>query len=107
MDDLELLRTYARTQSAESFAQLVQRYVNLVYSTALRRVRDRHLAEDVTQSVFLLLAQKANTIKAGTILSGWLYQTARNYARDAMRKQERRVRREHEAARPDVATSTE
>jgi hypothetical protein len=43
-DDIALLREYARRNSGEEFATLVSRHVNLVYSVALRSVRDPHLA---------------------------------------------------------------
>src|SRR4051812_49413154 len=74
--DSQLLQAYVHRRSQEAFAALVERYINLVYSTSLRRVRDAHLAEDVTQAVFLTLAQKARRLAPGTILSGWLFQTA-------------------------------
>ena len=40
-------------------------------------MRDRHLAEDVTQAVFIVLSQKAGKIRPGTVLSNWLFVTTR------------------------------
>jgi len=96
-DDMALVREYAASQSEQAFSELVRRHLNLVYSAALRRAGDAQLAEDVAQTVFTILARKAKTLKAGTIVSGWLYQTTRFAAADALKSQRRRQRREQEA----------
>ncbi|HUC84743.1 MAG TPA: DUF6263 family protein [Candidatus Acidoferrales bacterium] len=96
-DDLALLRDYARNRSEPAFATLVERHIGLVYSSALRQVRDPHLAEDVTQAVFIILARKAASLDDHTILSGWLCRTARYAGANALTIQRRRQQREQEA----------
>jgi RNA polymerase sigma factor (sigma-70 family) len=96
-DDLTLLREYARRNSEEAFAALVSRHVNLVYSVALRSVRDAHLAGEITQAVFIILARKADSLGDKTILPGWLCRTARYASANALTIQRRRQRREQEA----------
>jgi len=97
MDDMDLERRFAADQSEAAFGLLVARHLDLVYFAALRQVRDPHLPEDVTQATFILLAKKAATLKKKTILSGWLYRTAHFAARDAIRTEIRRRKREQKA----------
>jgi endo-1,4-beta-xylanase len=96
-DDLTLLREYARHHSEEAFGTLVSRYLNLVYSVALRQVRDPHLAGEITQTVFIILARKVNSLGDKTIVSGWLCRTARYASANALTVQRRHQRREQEA----------
>jgi len=96
-DDLTLLREYARNHSEAAFATLVERHVNLVYSVALRSVRDPHLAGEITQAVFIILARKADSLGDQTILPGWLCRTARYASANALTIQRRRQHREQEA----------
>ena len=96
-DDLTLLREYARRNSEEAFAALVARHVNLVYSVALRSVRNADLAEEITQAVFIILARKAGSLGDQTVLAGWLCRTARYASANALRVQRRRQQREQEA----------
>jgi RNA polymerase sigma factor (sigma-70 family) len=97
LDDHQLLAEFARESSHDSFAAIVQRHVNLVYSTALRSVGNEHSAQEISQAVFIILARKAATLSAKTILSGWLYQTTRLTAANFLRGEIRRQKREQEA----------
>src|SRR5260370_1599546 len=90
MDDLELLREYAANGSEPAFEVLVSRRVGFVYSAALRQARNPHLAEEITQAVFIILAQKAGRISDKTILTGWLFKTTRFAALAQMRAEMKR-----------------
>ena len=104
MDDWKLLQAYAANRSEAAFAELVGRHLNWVYSAAWRQVGDPHLAEDVTQSVFVLLARKAGSLGRGTVLGGWLFRTTRFVASRALRAEVRRKRREETAVAMSLST---
>ena len=96
--DAELLRSYAQERSEPAFTELVRRHIDLVHSAALRMVRDSHLAEEVTQNVFIALAKDAARLATRPVLSGWLHRTARNIAAQAVRTDVRRRNRQQQAA---------
>ncbi|MFO1006384.1 MAG: sigma-70 family RNA polymerase sigma factor [Planctomycetaceae bacterium] len=87
LSDAELLAAFVQRRDADAFTEIVQRYRHLVYRVALRTVEDRHLADDVFQATFLVLAQSAHKIKSGDVLAAWLHGTARNIARRALGNQ--------------------
>jgi RNA polymerase sigma factor (sigma-70 family) len=96
-EDMELLQEYVVRNSDSAFEAILKRHIHLVYSTALRQVRDPSLASDVTQTTFIILARKARTLTTATILSGWLYRTTMFAASRAMRTEARRRERDNEA----------
>jgi uncharacterized protein (TIGR03435 family) len=105
-DDITLLKQYAEGDEA-AFNTLVERYVHLVYSTALRQVCNPSHAEEITQAVFIILAHKAKSLSPRTILSGWLYQTARLTAANFMRSEISRQQREQEAYMQSTLTKSD
>jgi RNA polymerase sigma factor (sigma-70 family) len=95
----QLLAEYAEQGSEDAFRELVQRYVNLVYSSALRLVRgDRHLAEDVTQTVFVRLSRHIRQLPPNVMLGGWLHRDTCHVASNLLRGERRRRAREEQVA---------
>lgn len=93
----DLLRRYSAKQSQAAFAELVRRYLDFVYSVCRRQLGDPELAQEVTQTVFLILASKAASLKPGTVLSAWLFQVACHACRNARRVEARRRHYERKA----------
>jgi RNA polymerase sigma factor (sigma-70 family) len=94
----QLLGEYARSGSDAAFREIVSRYIDLVYSTAVRLVDgDRHRAEDVVQVVFTDLARKAAKLAPGVRLGGWVHRHTCFVAANIMRNERRRQSREKEA----------
>jgi RNA polymerase sigma factor (sigma-70 family) len=97
-DSRKLLEDYAKHGSEAAFRELVARHVNMVHSTARRLVNgDSHLAEDVTQTVFLNLARKAGELTGEVMIGGWLHRNACFVASTVMRGNRRRQNRERKA----------
>ena len=107
LTDQQLLRDCTERWSEAAFAELMRRHVDLVYSAALRMVRDAHLAEDVTQAVSVASAQNGSQLKDRPVLSGWLHRTAQNLAANTVRSDVRRRAREQEAATMNQLLSPE
>jgi RNA polymerase sigma factor (sigma-70 family) len=94
----QLLREFAENDSETAFRQIVDQYVDLVFSTALRRLAgDRHSAEDATQIVFTDLARKAKSLPADVMLGGWLHRHCCFVVSNMRRADFRRATREKES----------
>jgi RNA polymerase sigma factor (sigma-70 family) len=104
--DHQLLRDFAERRSETAFSELVRRYVDLVHSAAFRMTGEAHSAQDVTQAVFVTLAQQAARLTQHPVLSGWLHTTARNLAAKHVRATVRRQNHEQEAAAMNELLST-
>jgi RNA polymerase sigma factor (sigma-70 family) len=97
-DDAELLSRYAEARSEAAFAEIVERHLGMVYHSAMRQLGgDAHRANDVAQSVFILLAEKANQLCGHPSLAGWLHTATRFKSIRVLRESSRRRSREEEA----------
>jgi RNA polymerase sigma factor (sigma-70 family) len=104
--DSHLLERYARSRDHAAFGVLVRQRVDLVYSAAVRRVGDRHLAEDVTQAVFVILASKPDAARSSASLGAWLLRTVRYAAANTLKVERRRRRHERAAASASSRSSS-
>jgi RNA polymerase sigma factor (sigma-70 family) len=103
----KLLADYVTRGSEEAFRELVARYVNLVYSTALRLVAgDTHRAQDIAQTVFANLARnaRARSLPTNVMLGGWLHRDTCFVAAKLMRSERRRQFRERRAMEMNAGT---
>ena len=69
-----------------AFAELVNKYQKQVHVLAWRKIGDFHIAEDITQEVFLKVYQKLHTLKDPNQFSGWLYVVTTNLCNTWLRK---------------------
>jgi RNA polymerase sigma factor (sigma-70 family) len=100
----ELVAAYIRNGSEAAFRELVTRYLDLVYSTAVRLVDgDTHRAEDVAQTVFVDLARMACKLSKNTMLGGWLHRHTCFVAATVMRGERRRQARERQSVEMNAA----
>src|SRR5436190_13583153 len=97
-DDAQLLREFAAGQSQSAFRTLVERYQDMVYGTARRRLGNDQAASDVAQNVFAALAKKAPWLSARTSVGGWLYKSTLMEAARRQRDDIRRLKRERRYA---------
>ncbi|MGD0060372.1 MAG: sigma-70 family RNA polymerase sigma factor [Verrucomicrobiia bacterium] len=97
-DSQQLLADYVQTGSETAFRKLVTRYLDFVYSVALRIVEgDTHRAQDVAQMVFVDLARLARTLSHNVMLGGWLHRHTCFVAANNLRSERRRQSREGQA----------
>ena len=84
--DAELLARVQRGDE-QAMAGLFDRYSKIVYSVALRVLRDAAAAEDVLQEIFMQVWRHPNSfIATRGSLGGWLAVVARNRSIDTLRR---------------------
>jgi RNA polymerase sigma factor (sigma-70 family) len=100
--DRDLLRRISAGDEA-AFRDLFRRYAPVAIALAVRVVRQRDLAEEVVQEVFLSLWLTAERFDEGRgSARAWLMGMVRNRAVDAVRREQTQRRRADELATSDV-----
>lgn len=79
-----------RDDSAAAFEELMRRYQNRVLTVLEHMVRDRDLAEDLAQDVFLRVYRARKSYVPGSRFSTWLFTIVNNVASNARRTRSRR-----------------
>jgi RNA polymerase sigma-70 factor, ECF subfamily len=97
LDDHQLLNAYAEGDEP-AFETLVEKYFRMVYTVAARQTGDSHLAEEIAQSVFLILSRKARGFSSKTPIPAWLLRTTRFVSSDAIKMRRRREQKERKFA---------
>jgi RNA polymerase sigma-70 factor (ECF subfamily) len=83
----ELLLERVRTRDQKAMTDLFDRYGSMVYSVALRVLKDTGNAEDVMQDVFFQLWENPGSfVSSRGSLGAWLLVVTRNRAVDALRR---------------------
>jgi RNA polymerase sigma-70 factor, ECF subfamily len=78
LSDEELVRVFVETQDEEAFSEIVNRYGDKIYRTALRITHSPSDAEDVLQEVFITLIEKLDSFHEESKFSTWLHRVAAN-----------------------------
>src|SRR5262245_26618250 len=93
--DLDLLQRFVKDHDEAAFRVLIRRYGRTVFSVCRCLLPCESDAEDAFQATFLVLAQKAESIRKGQSLGSWLYGVA---SRTALKSRtSAATRRSHEA----------
>jgi len=100
--DRELLQKFSEGWNEKAFNLLVDRYLGLIFHTALRRTGNRELAEEVSQNVLCVLTKKSGKlIGKSEILPAWLHKAAVYESSKAMRSERSHLRKKRALIEPE------
>src|SRR5216110_1247829 len=71
-----------------AFRELIRRYERPVFSLIYRMIRDRELAEDLSQDTFIKVLNHIDRYRPEFKLSSWLFKIANNVAIDHLRRRQ-------------------
>jgi RNA polymerase sigma factor (sigma-70 family) len=86
--ETQLVEASRRGETA-AFAKIIERHQRAVYAVAFSGVRDRALADDVTQETFVIAWRQLGELRDPSRLIPWLCGIARNVARDTRKRRQR------------------
>ena len=84
IDDQDFINQTLAGQT-QAFAVLVERYKDLVFTLALRMLKNREEAEEVSQDTFIKVYKKLGSFKGDSKFSTWVYKIAYNACLDRLK----------------------
>ena len=87
-DDIHYINLIIEGNS-NAFNILVDRYKDLVFSLALKMVKNREEAEEVAQDTFIKVFKSLSQFKGDSKFSTWIYKVTYNTCLDRLKKQKR------------------
>jgi len=69
-----------------AFSELIDTYKDMVFTLALRLMKDRSLADEMSQMTFIKIYKKLNSFKGQSKFSSWVYRITYNTCLDELRK---------------------
>jgi RNA polymerase sigma-70 factor (ECF subfamily) len=87
MDRINDRQLIARLQAGDETAvhELAERYSSRIYQLALRHMKNREDAEEVTQDVLMKVYRKVGAFRGDAALSSWIYRITFNTAMSRLR----------------------
>ncbi len=87
LPDADVVALAQRGREA-AYRELIKRYERPVFSLVFRMVRNRELAEDLTQDTFIKVLQHVDRYRPEFKFSSWLFKIANNVAIDHLRRRQ-------------------
>ncbi|NRB84299.1 MAG: sigma-70 family RNA polymerase sigma factor [Winogradskyella sp.] len=86
INDENILIEAVNNGNTKAYAQLVDRYKDLVYTLALRMLKHKEEAEEVAQDTFIKVFKSLDNFKGDSKFSTWIYKVAYNTCLDTIKK---------------------
>jgi len=89
-DDQKLIKAIINGDT-RAYTQLVDRYKDLVYTLALRMLKNREEAEEVAQDAFIKVYKSLEKFKGDSKFSTWIYRVTYNTCLDRIKKNKKHI----------------
>lgn len=90
-NDENILIEAINNGDTKAYAQLVDRYKDLVYTLALRMLKHKEEAEEVAQDTFIKVFKSLDKFKGDSKFSTWIYKVAYNTCLDNIKKNKKHL----------------
>ncbi|MGI9534044.1 MAG: RNA polymerase sigma factor [Thermodesulfobacteriota bacterium] len=89
--DMELINLFTKEEDECAFDEIINRYIDKIYSLVFRITKNKEMTEDVVQEIIVTLSQKLETFRGDSSFSTWLYRISTNAALMKLRSEKKYV----------------